>query len=314
MRLRRLLLAMAFVIGTGILAIPAFVAGETHRVDPYPVHIHFKDSQRRVADRIVEIVEQDLPILAGQLGLDPEMMARIDVELAQDVGTYERQWGIRLPSWGVAFAFSSRQLMLVDVQRATQAWNTLEKVIPHELSHLLLGQRVGAVAMPIWFVEGMAKWQAQEWSVVDSWQLMNSVWGGRSPKLWELATNYPRGEEPARAAYRVSYAAFTDLFDGRYDELPNFLSMLAESGDFDGAFYEFTGTEVQQFAVGFHENMERRYHSRLLVFQTGPLFSIVAVIFLFVGLKYYHYKRKKLKQMERLESGLSLDDEDGPVI
>jgi len=119
---------------------------------------------------------------------------------------------------------------------------------------------------------------------------------------------YPASEEAAQAAYRVSYAAFTDLFDERFEELPLFLAAAAESGSFPAAFQTHFGVAMETYMGSFQRTLEMRYHSRLLVFQTGPLFSIAAVIFLFVILRHQLRKRRKMKDLERREAGLSLDD------
>ncbi len=270
-------------------------AFETIELSTHPVRISYGPGDERVARRVGEICDDFLADLAFQLGLAE--VAPIQVEVSGSIAGYRRHFGADLPSWGVAFALMHEGRMVVDVARATRAWNSLEAVIPHELSHLLLAQRIGHVAMPIWFLEGLAQWQADEWSMVDGWQLMNAVWSNKAPKLWQLQDRYPRGEETARAAYRVSYAAFTYLFDGRTDQLPVFLDEIERHGEFEKAFTSFFGEYPAAFYVRFHQHLDAKYHSRLLVFQTGPLFSILAAAFFIVGLRFYFRKRRRLREM-----------------
>ncbi len=187
--------------------------------------------------------------------------------------------------------------MVVDVERATQAWNSLETVIPHELSHLLFAEKVGPVPMPIWFLEGLAKWQADEWSMVDSWQLMNAVWSNQAPKLWQIQNKYPEGENRARDAYRVSYEAFTFLLGKRMDQLPVFLDKLTLERDYNAAFQAVFNESPAMFYTRFHDHLEARYHSPLLLFQTGPLFSVLAVVFMIVSGSLYFRKRLRLRNM-----------------
>jgi hypothetical protein len=232
----------------------------------------------------------------------------IRIDVVDDLRPYRHAFRENLPVWGVAFALLRQQIIVVDAPRATRAFNSLEQVIPHELSHILLAQRVGPVGFPIWFVEGMAKWQAREWSIVDGWQLMNAVWSKKAPPLWRLINEYPASAEEARNAYRVSYSAYTELFDGRFDELPLFLDAVVTAGSFQVGFQQFFGVSMETFMGSFQHTLARRYHSRLLVFQTGPLFSLAAVLFLFVILRHQLRKRRRMKDLERLEAGLSLDD------
>jgi len=275
-------------------------------VDEYPIVIIYNDNSDRVAKRVQEICRDVVGDLAAELGL--ESVTPIEVIVADDMRPYRRAMGSRLPAWGVAFALLNEQRIVVDVKRAANAWNSLERVIPHELSHILLAQKVGPVAMPIWFVEGLAKWQAREWSMVDSWRLMNTVWGHDTPVLMRLIDRYPVSEAGAQAAYRISYAAFTDLFGSDVDRLPEFLELLADQGDFVVAFERFFGVGLVTYSQAFQKRLEMKYHSRLLLFQPGPLFSFASVLFLVAILRYQWRKRRKLRNLERQEQGLSLDD------
>ena len=285
---------------------------ETISVSGEPVDVHYGPGQDRVARRVAEICAETLPRLARELGVF--RVEPIDIDITDDISRYRRQFGNDLPAWGVAFALMGRDQMVVDAARATRAWNSLETVIPHELSHLLIAQRIGRVAVPIWFLEGLAQWQADEWSLVDSWQLMNAVWSREAPKLWNLQGGYPEGEEQARAAYRLSYTAFTRLFAERKADLPRFLNEVAEIGDFAAAFEAFFGESLAVYYDRFQRDIEERYHSRLLLFQTGPLFSLIAAAFLLVALRYHLRKRRKLKRMEAAERGLSLDDDENRAV
>lgn len=298
-------LATVLVLAAAMAA-PVGAVAATLELPSAPVTIHFRDHDRRVAREVYKICERSVPVVARQLGVDS--IQPIDIRVEDDITPYRLRLGSHLPTWGVAFAILEDQMIVVDVPRATRAWNSLNDVIPHELSHLLIAQRAPGVRFPIWFLEGLAQWQAGEWSLVDSWQLMNAVWGGQSPPLWQIDTSYPVSEEKARTAYRLSYAAFTDLFASHPEELPRFLALVAKRGSFETAFEEFRGETVPAFTADFQQRLEARYHSRLLVFQDGPLFSIIAIVFLGIALRYWFRKRRKLRDMDRLDHGLWPDD------
>lgn len=278
------------------LVVLVVLAGAAVATERLPITIDHAGSNRRVADTVRKIVEREAPRIASELGI--ERIGPIDIRVEDDITPYRRALGRRMPEWGVAFAVMEEQVIIVDVQRATRAMNSLDHVIPHELSHLLLAQRAPRVRFPIWFLEGLAKWQAREWSIIDSWQLMNAVWGNDVPHLLHLVDSYPVHEETARTAYRLSYTAFTDLFADHPERLPAFLDAVVEYRSFDIAFQRFFGVGVADYAVDFHRRLQQRYHSRLLVFQTGPLFSIMAVIFLAIAVRFYIRKKRRLREME----------------
>jgi len=298
---RSLALALAIAVGAwgGAARAPALEAdGLTRSLSPLPVTIRYEKRHRRVADRVGEICAEEIPRLVGEIGL--ASMTPIEIIVTPDARRYDASLMAEIPTWGVAFAVLEEQRILVDVDRATRAYNSLDEVVPHELSHLLVYQRVPRVRMPIWFLEGLAQWQAQEWSLVDSWQLMNAVWSGGAPRLRDVSWSYPADETRAQAAYRVSYAAFTQLFaeGGGFERLPEFLADIDRTRSFNDAFQDFWGFTVDDYDVYLHDDLQRKYHSRLLVFQTEPLFGIAAVLFLIVIGRHIIRSRKRYREME----------------
>jgi hypothetical protein len=284
---------------------PAVSSAEPLKIqlDGLPVTVEYLPGSEKVADKVAAICRGGIPEIAAELGLASVDAFRII--LITDMRVFQAQQGIRLPSWGVAFALMDSQVMLVDVQRATSAWNTLEKVIPHELSHLLVAQRVGDVRMPTWFVEGLAVWQAREWSLLENWRLMEAVWAKRAPLLGQITGSLPAAEGRARDAYRVAYTAFTERFDGEMDMLPLFLGSVVDEGSFSAAFERFWSENEYLYYERFDRELYRKYRSKLLFFQTGPLFSAVAVLFLFVFLRIKWKNRRTLKRLEQSERNLT---------
>ena len=271
-------------------------------IDEYGITIEYRAEDQRVADRVAEICTESIPEIAKGLGLSEVRPFR--VFLIPELEEYGKRMNVRFPSWGVAFAFMESQVMLVDVKRASNAWNTLEKVIPHELSHILVAQRVGNIPMPVWFLEGLAQWQAHQWSIAESWRLMEAVWGNRAPHLAQISNKLPSGEPRIREAYRVSYVAFQYRFDKEMELVPAFLNEIVAQNDFDKAFEIFWGETQFDFYARFSGHLVAKYRSGLMLFQTGPLFTLVSVLFVFVIFFTWLRNRRKLKRMEEQERGL----------
>jgi hypothetical protein len=305
-RARAVLLTLLFCLLVPVSLVAEDTAERVTTVDHYPLTIHYVERDRKVAEEVVSIAEETLPRLTEEIRLD--QVAPIRVFLIADMEAFTRTQPLRLPRWGVAFALMENQVMLVDVRRATEAWDTLPRVIRHELSHLLLAQRLGGVGTPTWFVEGLAMWQAREWSPLETWRLMEAVWGRRAPDLRQIQTSLPYDEASARDAYRVAYAGFTERFDGETERLPAFLEEVARSGDFSAAFERFWRETEHDYAVRFAGILENRYHSRLLLFQSGPLLTIAAVLFVLVILRTWVRNRRKLKSLDDHDAGFAHDE------
>jgi hypothetical protein len=284
-------------------ALPASgAAGEpAKRIDlePWGVTIEFRAADEKVASEVAEICKKTIPKLSRQIGL--VSVSPFRVFLIADIEEYEERVGLALPPWGVAFAFPESRIMLVDVPRAAGAWNTLENVIPHELSHMLLAERAEGVRFPLWFAEGLAQWQAGEWSLAESWRLMESVWARRSPPLARVVSSMSAHEDRARDAYRVSYEAFQYRFDGHTERLGEFLGEAARRGDFGEAFAAFWNESEAEYYARFDEHLARKYSRGLMLFQTGPLFTLASVLFLLVVLRLWLRNRRTLKAMDEAE-------------
>lgn len=295
MRARAFAAAIAWVV---LAAATVFAADDrTRTLDPLPVTIRYQPRHSRVADKVEQITREELPRLMAELGLPS--LHPIEIVVTDDARAYDASLTRQLPEWGVAFAILEEQRILVDVDRATRAYNSLDEVVPHELSHLLVRQRVPNAQLPLWFAEGLAQWQAREWSLLDGWQLMQNVWSGSAPRLEDIARQYPRHEEPAQEAYRVSYAAFTDLFiEPGFDKLPEFLGVVEARESFGVGFREYWGFSVADYAAYFQDDIEKRYRTKALAFQTGPLFGFAALVFVVVLIRQSFKRRRKYEQME----------------
>ena len=295
-RVRALFFAVLFALAA-LASDYAQAETRTRLLDPFPVTILYEPRFSRVAEKVDEISRAELPRLMAELGLVE--LHPIEIVVTDDARAYDAALTHRLPRWGVAFAILDEQRILVDVEKATRAYNSLDEVVPHELSHLLVRQRVPHAQLPIWFAEGMAQWQAREWSLFDSWQLMQGVWNGTVPHVEDLGRQYPADEARAQDAYRISYAAFTELFgEGGFTKLPEFLGVIEAKGSFAEGFAEYWGFTVGDYSTYFQDEAERKYRSKALAFQSGPLFGFAALVFVAVIVRQTIKRRRKFATMD----------------
>jgi hypothetical protein len=272
-------------------------AAQTRALPSLPITIHAEPRHQRVAEKVEKICREEMPRLAAELGL--ARLEPLEIIVTDDIGPYNDALGGELPRWGVAFAVLEENRILVDVNRATRQFNSLDEVVPHELSHLLVHQRAPDVRFPIWFLEGLAQWQAREWSVVDQWQLMQGVWSRTSPRLADMTWRYPVIEARAQEAYRVSYAGFIELFaEVGLDDLPAFLAAVEDVHSFERGFAIFFGYTTADYAVFFQDDLEKKYGSGFLAFQSGPLLAFAAILFMAVIVRYLIRRRRKFAKLD----------------
>jgi hypothetical protein len=294
--IRRFLLALAFLVA----AIPSFAAPVDAGADAQvslPITINSNARDHRVASKIGKICAAQGPRIAAELGL--KELQPIEFFVVDDMAAYNREHGGRLPEWGIAFAMLEENRIVVDVKRATREFNSLDEVVPHELSHILVHQRAPDVNFPLWFLEGLAQWQAREWSMVDQWELVQGVWAHTSPRLSDMYGRYPVEESRAQQAYRVAYAGFVDLFaEVGFDDLAPFLAEAERQHSFENGFRDYFGYSVAEYQAFFQDGFEKKYGSAWMALQGGPLLAFAAGLFLIVIVRHWIRRRRKFARLD----------------
>lgn len=256
----------------------------------YPPHL------ARMAQDINRLIEESAAGIASSLGL--ETIQEIRVVLASN----ERDYGLlhrgAIPEWGVAFSDLGAQVLGIDVDLVVRDPRPVSTVVRHELSHLLLAQRVGGAAVPTWFMEGLAVMQAGEWSFSDEWRLMTLAGGRDIPYLETLKGPFPSSAEKAALCYGVSYLAVGKLLREAPGSLLALTAFIRDSRDFESAFVSTYGVSTFDFGGKLYVEIERRYRTAGTILNASPYWGGVALLFVSVFLVKRARSRRKLERLE----------------
>jgi len=285
-------------------AVSVSAAGELHGYQTIgrvgsPFVIHYPSSHSRMAETVEELLVSSGAEIASEIGL--ERIDTIDVFLASDEQRYREIHGGSVQEWSAAFSDIGNQVLGIHTGAVLRSPRPLKTVIRHELSHLLLAQRVGGVHCPTWFMEGLAMVQSDEWTFSDHWRLMNSVWKRELPYLEDLEGMFPRLARDASLAYGLSYLAVDELFRERGKDLITLTAFIRDLGSFEEAFILTFGESPGDFSIRFHILISRRYGTVGVVVQTAPYWLILALLFVLVYSIKRFRNRRKLQEWERME-------------
>jgi hypothetical protein len=261
--------------------------------------LHYPAQLQRMAQEIEKLLEASAPDIARQLGV--ESIKPIRVFLAADDGTYRMLNRGLIPEWGAAFSDLGAQVLGINVDMVLRSPRPLTVVVRHELSHLLFSQRVGPVRAPVWFIEGLAMVQANEWSFSDEWRLMTLAGRRDLPYLETLSGQFPRPSNEASIAYGISYLAVEELLRGRPDAIMTLTAFLRDTGDFDRAFMSTFGQTVYDFASRLYVSVDRRYRTPGVILNATPYWLALAILFVGVYAIKRVQTRRKLEQWEEDE-------------
>jgi hypothetical protein len=256
----------------------------------------FEKTAREVEKLIGESAEK----IAGELGL--EKATPIKVILASDAKTYAPLHGGKIPEWGIAFSDVDEQVLGINVDLVARSPRSFSTVVRHELSHLLLAQRVHGARLPTWFMEGLAMMQAGEWDLSDEWRLMTMAAGRDVPYLEELRGPFPRSASRASLYYGLSYLAVEDLFRDRPGALMTLTAFIRDTGDFESAFASTFGMSTYDFAGRLYVEIDRRYKVPGTILNASPYWLGAAFFFVAVYSVKRVRNRRKLERWEEEEA------------
>ncbi|MCX5753819.1 MAG: hypothetical protein NTW97_09295 [Candidatus Krumholzibacteria bacterium] len=246
------------------------------------------------------LLEESSGGIARELGL--ESIDGVKVIIASDIRAFERLHGGEIPEWGIAFADVENRVLGINVDLVERDPSRFSIVVRHELSHLLLAQRVGGASMPTWFVEGLAMMQAGEWTLSDEWRFMTTAGRRDLPYLEELRGPFSRSADRAALSYGMSYFAVRKLLADRPGSLMTLTAFIRDTGDFESGFESTFGQTVYDFAGRLYVDIDRRYKTAGAILNAAPYWTGAAFLFVAVYLVKRARNRRKLERWEEEEA------------
>lgn len=145
--------------------------------------------------------------IAGTVGLsDPGPV--IQVVLAGEDSDAARRAG----AWIAGYAVSNAGLVVLFPARApSYPHDTLEDVLRHEVSHVLIARAAGGREVPRWFHEGLSVVVERPWDLEDRSRLAWEILAGPRLRLREIDAMFDGGPAVQSRAYTLSAAVVRDL-------------------------------------------------------------------------------------------------------
>lgn len=301
---RRLIAAVLVGLSAGLFiwSVPAlgqdpFVGYENMRCPDRSCIVYYPHRLEPMAREVEGIIEVSVPGMAREIGLDS--IREMRVYLAPDDKSFRYLHDNRLPQWGAAFSELGSQVLGINATLVLRSPRPLSLVVRHELSHLLLAQRVGGVRIPTWFLEGLAMRQAHEWDLSDGWELMNLAARKKLPDLEDLAGAFPRPRDDATLAYGESYVAVEELFRERPDALATLTAFIRDRRDFASAFATTFGRTPSEFSAALSGIMYRKYKLPGTIVNVAPFWAAFALFFVAVYIAKRAQSKRKVEIWER---------------
>jgi len=233
---------------------------------------------------------------------------RIEVRIAGSLAEFAELQppGVRVPSWAVGVAHPREGLIVLNHGRtAAGTLAETDKVLAHELSHLLLAWAVGHRKVPRWFDEGLAVREAGEWSFWRGSTLVGPAATGRLIPLQRLAHSFPGEEQSAHLAYAQSVELVSWLIEAHGTAgLQRLLAMLRGGREFFESLEAVSGQRIDALERDWRAHLKLRFHWLPLLTSASVIWMLGAVVFLLAYLRRRRQRRAQLAALAAEEEAL----------
>lgn len=212
--------------------------------------------------------------------------------------------GIKLPEWGGGGALGTDSIFIpMDVEYAF-FHQDFQRILTHELVHLVISRKYGNVNIPRWFHEGMAMALSGEIDSDAPITLSKAVLSGKLLTLDSIKYVNRFKRDKARLAYCQSHFAvqFLILQYGQ-DLLPELLSEIKDRSSFESACIRVFGLNGREIDSLVNQKIKSQYQFNFLLDDTFFWF-IILILAISGFVATFLRKRKRIKEMDLEEKEL----------
>lgn len=247
---------VAFVALSGAVTLLALVPGPPEIRGPSPaiqgsrIQLIFEapETLQPVVERLRRRDPQESDRLTRLVGLE-EAGPPIRVVVAAEDSPRARA----VAPWVSGYAFGEQGIVVLLPGRALYyPYDSLEEVLDHELTHVLIARAAGGGSVPRWFNEGLAMVAGNSWGLGDRARLTLVVLGGQAVPLGRVESWFGGDAAAVRRAYLVSGAFVSDLL-ARHGptSAAAILDGVAAGLDFPTSFRRATGSDLATAEAAF---------------------------------------------------------------
>ncbi len=285
-------------------------AGTTESLWTAHFHITFAERDRRLAESLAKLSESVYDEIVADVGVPPRPGIEIYLAGSHEDFLKRQPHSDKAPEWAAGLAYPERNLMILKTPRAA----LFGKIDPfrtfrHELAHLTLHQAMEGVPIPRWLDEGLAMYEAREWTFRTTAVISAVTLKKKFIPLATLNHAFPVDFNEAEAAYAQSFSMISWLMNrfGRKD-FQTFILNLNERKTLSRSSEAAFGMTFYELEKRWHRWLRIRYTWIPVVTSTAALWFIMTLIFLYA---YYRKKRHAREKVVEWELEDMWEEEEG---
>jgi len=275
-------------------------AGTTEGLWTAHFHITFSERDRRLAESLAKISEPAYDEIVADVGVPPRPGIEIYLAASHEDFLQRQPHSDKAPEWAAGLAYPERNWMILKVPRAA----LFGKIDPfrtfrHELAHLTLHQAMKGAPIPRWLDEGLAMYEAKEWTFRTTAVISAVTLKKNFIPLATLNQAFPLDFDEAEAAYAQSFSMITWLMTrfGRKN-FQGFIGNLRERKTLSQSAQAAFGMTFYELEKRWHRWLRFRYTWIPVITSTAALWFIMTLVFLYVYYRKKRHAREKVVEWE----------------
>lgn len=286
------------IIALLLAAATAAAAGQSPEAPPLAVSTYARvegDSDaEEVAARVAGLIDEAVPRIAALLRTDD--LRPVPAFVYLDRSRFLEATGMPPRSTVVGLATLPAGVIHID---GTGLLEAIERVVPHEVGHVMIGRAVGRAlpALPLWLNEGVAEYVAGERAAQVDPVALRAVGRGTALPLSELDAAFRARGATDPLAYTEAASLVNFLVAQRGEGvIADLLADLRERGNFAAALEQTTGWTVSELESAWRRSVAERWRWPLLLQSPLVPFAVMLLIFI-VGLVRFLRERRRRQEM-----------------
>ena len=192
-------------------------------------------------------------------------------------------WARQVSPWIAGFAMGASDLVVIFPNRSpSYPHDTLEDVLRHEITHVLIERASRGQPIPRWFNEGLAMAAEHGWRFEDQTELIYQLALGARASLYEIDRLFSGKQSDQARAYALSGAFVRDVLQRYGSAGPAEILLRVRRGiPFDVAFAGVAG-KTPAFAESDFWNRQRIWTTWIpILTSSGVLWLMVSILAIF---------------------------------
>jgi len=264
----------------------------------------YPEGGERIAEQITSRAEKMRARMVDEIGVNPTGTTRVYIARNQKDFNMLQPGGRPLPNWVAGVAYPHLNLVLMrQAGSSGQPINLLE-TFEHELSHIILRRVVkDRNALPKWFVEGLAQWQARQMDLERGMRLAKALISGRLIPLDDLIHRFPRYTTDIHLAYDESFA-FLNFLIGEYglDTFQSFIRRLGDGEKFVKAMESSYMTSLHELEKQWISDLKMSYNWIPLLSSGGTVWTLASILIIIGYIRKRRQTRIRMAKWEKEEA------------